>query len=54
VFVIAQGRAMLRPVVIGRRDRTHAEVLEGLEAGARVVIHPPDTLADGGRVTFTD
>ncbi|MEY2955980.1 MAG: hypothetical protein RL123_708 [Pseudomonadota bacterium] len=54
VFRIAQGRAMLRPVVIGRRDRTHAEVLEGLEAGARVVIHPPDTLADGGRVTFTD
>lgn len=54
VFRIAEGRAMLQPIVIGRRDRTHAEVLEGLEVGARVVIHPPDTLEDGARVAADD
>jgi len=54
VFRIAEGRAVLGPVVIGRRDRTHAEVLEGLEVGARVVIHPPDTLDDGARVAAGD
>jgi hypothetical protein len=27
-----------------------AEVVQGLREGERVVVHPPDSLADGGRV----
>jgi HlyD family secretion protein len=51
VFVVHDGRAAVRTVQIGHRNGTAAEVLEGLEAGAVVVLHPPDTLTDGARVT---
>ena len=54
VFRVADGRARLQPVAIGRRDRSHAEVLDGLEAGASVVVHPPDTLVDGARLIAVD
>jgi HlyD family secretion protein len=49
VFVLDGGRARLRPVRLGRRSGTEAEVLEGLTPGDVVVIHPPDALADGVR-----
>jgi HlyD family secretion protein len=50
VFVVEEGRARLRPVQIGRRNGLEAQVLDGLRAGERVVVHPADTLADGQRV----
>jgi HlyD family secretion protein len=50
VFVANGGRAHLREIEVGRRNGLTAQVLKGLEAGARVVAHPPDTLADGMRV----
>jgi HlyD family secretion protein len=37
-------------VQIGRRNGLEAQVLDGLRAGERVVVHPADTLADGQRV----
>ena len=52
VFVVDKGRAALRPVTIGERNADVAQVLDGLQPGDRVVMHPPDTLMDGGRLTI--
>ena len=51
VFVEEDGRARLRPVTIGERNAEVAQIVDGLQPGDRVVLHPPDTLVDGGRVT---
>lgn len=50
VFVVADGRARLVPVTIGRRGDRAAEALEGLTGGERVIAYPPDGVADGTRV----
>jgi HlyD family secretion protein len=50
VFVAEAGRARLRAIEVGQRNGLAAEVLSGLSAGERVIIHPGDSLADGGRV----
>ena len=50
VFVEADGRSRLREVGIGHRNSAFAEVLEGLEDGARVVLHPSDRIDDGSRI----
>jgi len=50
VFRIADGRAVLTPIVIGHRDRTHAEVTTGIAPGDRVILHPSDRVSDGVRV----
>ncbi|SIO15053.1 HlyD family secretion protein [Rhodovulum sp. ES.010] len=47
VFTVADGTASLAPVKIGRRGETTAQVLDGLAAGARVISHPSDKVADG-------
>jgi HlyD family secretion protein len=50
VFTVDGGRARLRPVEVGRRNGQEAQVLSGLTAGERVIVHPSDTLADGSKV----
>jgi HlyD family secretion protein len=50
VFVSDAGRARLRVVKIGRQNERHAQVLSGLDPGARVIVHPSDTVSDGVRV----
>jgi HlyD family secretion protein len=50
VFSIEDDRARLLPVVIGHRGDTQVEVVSGLSAGARVVVHPGDRVKDGVRV----
>jgi len=50
VFAVEGGRARRVPVELGQRTRAEAEVLSGITAGQTVVLHPPDTLADGARV----
>jgi len=47
VFVPAAGVARLRRVAIGHMNDELAEVLDGLEPGTSVVLHPSDKLADG-------
>ncbi len=51
VFVDSDGRAQRRQVTLGRRDRLEAEVLSGLEAGDRVVLHPSDRVRHGVRIS---
>jgi len=50
VFALVDGRARLRPVRIGERNGLAAQVLGGLKAGERVILHPSDEVADGVRV----
>jgi HlyD family secretion protein len=51
VFVVESGRAYLRKVAIGHRSRTDTEITEGISEGEAVIVHPPNGLADGARVT---
>lgn len=54
VFTVADGRAHLTTVEIGHRNREMAEVISGLEAGERVILHPSDRVADGVRIELRE
>lgn len=51
VYVLNGDRVQLTPLEIGRQTGQEAQVLSGIEEGATVVVHPPDTLQDETRVT---
>ncbi|ACY12967.1 efflux RND transporter periplasmic adaptor subunit [Haliangium ochraceum] len=46
VYVERDGVAALVPVELGRRNRERAEILSGLDAGARVIAHPGDRVSE--------
>jgi HlyD family secretion protein len=50
VFVVTDGRAIVRPVQIGEQGAAGAQVLEGLDVGERVVLFPSDQITTGRRV----
>jgi HlyD family secretion protein len=50
VFVVEGGRARLRPVEVGRRNDSLAQIVSGLSPGHEVIVHPGDALRDGSRV----
>ena len=50
VYTIADGRATLRRVTIGRQSGLTAELLDGLNEGDTVILHPGDRIEDGTRV----
>jgi HlyD family secretion protein len=50
VYTVADGRAQRTAVEIGHQTGQEAEVTAGLTEGARVILHPGDTLHDGVRV----
>lgn len=54
VFVFEAGRARLRQVEPGMRNGLTAQILKGLAAGERVVMHPDAALSDGSRVRLRD
>jgi HlyD family secretion protein len=54
VFVAQDRRAVLRPVDIGHENGLEAEVVSGLEAGERVVLHPGDRVSPGARLQERD
>ena len=47
VFMIRHGRAVLQPVVVGANNGLDAEIVEGLDNNARVIIHPSDEITNG-------
>ena len=49
-FVHADGRAVLAPVEPGARNGLQVQILQGLDEGAEVVIHPGDDVAPGGQI----
>jgi len=50
-FAVEDDRARLKTVMLGQRNATEAQVASGLSEGQTVVLHPPDTLTDGARIT---
>ncbi|MFM8899394.1 MAG: efflux RND transporter periplasmic adaptor subunit [Burkholderiales bacterium] len=50
VFVVENGRAVLRPVQLGGRNGSQAWLRGGLNANATVVVYPPPRVVDGVRV----
>jgi len=50
-FVVEGGRARARAVEIAHHNGSAAEVLKGLEPGHHVIVHPPDSVNEGVRVT---
>lgn len=50
VFAVRDGRAQITPITLGQRNNRVAEVLTGLSAGDRVVLHPSDRIKAGVRV----
>ncbi|GAB4363936.1 MAG: HlyD family efflux transporter periplasmic adaptor subunit [Oricola sp.] len=50
LFSVEDGIARQVPVEVGRRSGLMAEILSGIEEGARVITHPSDRVADGVEV----
>jgi len=50
VFVANRGRALLRPVKVGRRNDLEAEVLTGLSENETVLVHPSDKIQNMTRI----
>jgi HlyD family secretion protein len=50
VFVADHGRAVLRPVKIGRRNDLEAEVLSGVSENETVLVHPSDRIQNATRI----
>lgn len=49
-FVVANGRAVLRPLEIGQRAGLTVQVLSGIKPGEQVITHPEDKIKPDGRV----
>jgi HlyD family secretion protein len=47
VFVAQEGKAVLRPVRVGRTNGLETEILDGLTEGESVIVHPGDTVKEG-------
>ena len=54
IFVEAEGRAEKRRIEPGRQNGLDSEILEGLDAGQRIVLHPSDRVVEGVRLTARD
>ena len=54
LFVIENGKAIERSVRIGMRGTFQAEVLSGVSAGQKVVVHPTNELKNGASVTLQE
>jgi HlyD family secretion protein len=54
LFIEEDGRASFRHVKTRQRNGVVAEILDGLEAGDRVIAHPSDRVADGVRIASRD
>ena len=46
-YVLRDGKARLQVITLGERDAEAAQVLSGLAAGDRVILHPSDLVSDG-------
>jgi RND family efflux transporter MFP subunit len=53
VYVVIQGRAVLRLVKTGRSANGRSEILSGLNVGETIVVAPPPALRDGQPVTVS-
>lgn len=54
LFVDDDGRARQQLIEVGQNDGIEAEILSGLAAGARVIVHPSDQVTEDTRVAARD
>jgi HlyD family secretion protein len=54
VFVMRNGRAVLVPVKVGRMNDEHAQIVEGIDSGASVILHPSEKIEEGTSVSLRD
>lgn len=50
-YVLRDGRATVQPLTLGERNESFAQILDGLQPGDTVILHPSDLVADGVSVT---
>lgn len=50
VFVLENGKAVVRRINVGQRSGLRVQVVDGLAEGDQVVVHPPSDLQDGDRI----
>ncbi len=50
-FVIENGRAVLKQVTVGQRSGLAVQVLDGLDEGDVVIVHPDESIEQGVRVS---
>jgi HlyD family secretion protein len=50
VLTVESGRAREHQVTIGHRGATEVEILQGLNEGMQVILHPSNQIQEGGRV----
>lgn len=50
LFKVVDGAAKLTRVKIGQRNPQMAEIIEGLQPGARVILHPSDRVSNGIKI----
>jgi hypothetical protein len=50
--VDAEGRVTLRRIAVGRNYGAEFEVLDGISENDRLVLNPPDWIADGQKVVL--
>jgi HlyD family secretion protein len=49
-FVVEQGKAVTRSVDIGQRNGLSAQIVNGINVGEQVIVHPDDRVQEGVRV----
>lgn len=49
-YVLREGRVAVQKINLGERNEDLAQVLDGLQAGDRVILHPSDQVAEGIKV----
>ena len=54
VFVVGQGEAHMRRVVIGHESDTHMEISKGLKKGERVIVRGAHQVNDGDRISIAN
>jgi HlyD family secretion protein len=50
VFVVEKDVARLRHVTVGQHNETHVQIVNGVAAGERIVMHPNDRIEEGTHV----
>ncbi|MFH2079832.1 MAG: efflux transporter periplasmic adaptor subunit, partial [Pseudomonadota bacterium] len=53
-YVVEDGIAVRRPIVLGATSVGEVEILEGLQPGERIVISGTDNFEDAERVAIND
>jgi HlyD family secretion protein len=47
---VANDQTRLAKVTIGHNSGVYAEVVDGVSAGDKVIVHPPDLVAEGVKI----